>query len=278
MVIAVIAILAAMLLPVLNKSKEKAQSAMCHSNTRQLWMADLIYAGDNNDQLAGNPFGAAYGWANDQLSWSYQNVDNTNAAKLLAGQLGSYVKSAGVYKCPADKSAAAGQKGITRVRSYSMNAFVGHPKAGSFVAYKFFGKTTDFFNPGGTFAFLDEHPNSISGGYFSLVSGIVSGSTVLTENEIEPDPDGEDNDNDFVGDGATAHPGLPASYHNRSSGFCFADGHSEVHHWADAATLQRVKVLGLVPPALVPSVPPLASASSPRDFLWLMTRSTSPDN
>ena len=50
-VIAVIAILAALLLPVLAQSKEQARSANCLSNLRQLGLAALLYADDETDSL-----------------------------------------------------------------------------------------------------------------------------------------------------------------------------------------------------------------------------------
>ncbi len=52
-VIAIIAILAAMLLPVLNKSKMKASGAVCRNNQKQLLLSFMMYAQDNNDVMPG---------------------------------------------------------------------------------------------------------------------------------------------------------------------------------------------------------------------------------
>ena len=50
-VIAIIAILAALLLPALSKAKAEAQGIICVNNLRQLQMGWFIYSDDNNDKL-----------------------------------------------------------------------------------------------------------------------------------------------------------------------------------------------------------------------------------
>ena len=51
-VIAIIAILAAMLLPALSKAREKARGISCVNILKQNITSELLYAGDNDDNLA----------------------------------------------------------------------------------------------------------------------------------------------------------------------------------------------------------------------------------
>ena len=65
-VIAIIAILASMLLPALQKARDKARSASCISNLKQLGKSHFMYAGDSKDYYVPyDSFGLTYGQFSD---------------------------------------------------------------------------------------------------------------------------------------------------------------------------------------------------------------------
>lgn len=86
-VIAIIGILAAMLLPVLSKSKESARSIACVSNLRQIGIALTAYVQDNQDHL---PICAGY------LPSQMSNLPPITTT-LFAEQ-----KTNRLFKCPSD--------------------------------------------------------------------------------------------------------------------------------------------------------------------------------
>jgi prepilin-type N-terminal cleavage/methylation domain-containing protein len=73
MVIAIIAILAAMLLPALSRAKDKAKAIACRNNLRQWGLATHIFAMDNGDYLPKN--GSSSG--NSTTDGWYVDLPNT---------------------------------------------------------------------------------------------------------------------------------------------------------------------------------------------------------
>ena len=244
-VIAIIAILAAMLLPALARARQKAQGICCLSNTKQLALAWLMYAHDNNDRLVNNTTidgteaSRTNNWVADVMGYSPQ--EDTNTALLQMGLLAPQVaRNIGIYHCPADRSMATESDGrrYPRVRSVAMNAFVGPwDDAGSQVlpGWAQFIKLSAIRNPSMIFVLLDENPQIINDGWFI-----------------------------FCGNGPNGNlwSDVPASYHNGACGFSFADGHSEIKRWLVHTTIGPF------------SAWPVPTGPDRRDFLWVSQRAT----
>ena len=71
-VISIIALLLSILMPSLTAAKEKARRIVCASNERQLTLAWIQYAGDNNDTMVySDTLGPGQTWVAAQaLDWS----------------------------------------------------------------------------------------------------------------------------------------------------------------------------------------------------------------
>ena len=99
-VIAIIAILAAMLLPALNHARSTAKQANCISNQKQVMMAQIQYATDYNDQMV---VCAKYGGSNTPETFVTiltRKQSNTNAMPTLAAGASAYLRF-DVLSCPA---------------------------------------------------------------------------------------------------------------------------------------------------------------------------------
>lgn len=240
-VIAIIAILAAMLMPVLHRAQLKAERVYCMNNMRQLGYAWFMYPDDYRGKLVPNvssstvAFGTAASWAgvaNTMDPGTAPPNTITNGPALVAenqGLLTPYIsKNFNVFKCPGDRVPSPyGQ----RVRSYSMNSMMNgwspmstflngnttdnsgnntttsSPRGGNNTAYRLYQTASQIIDPKpvNAWVFIDENGDSINDGFFWVNL--------------------QNNNNHWYD--------VPGSYHGESTAVAFADGHAETHVWFD---------------------------------------------
>src|SRR5437867_7686061 len=261
-VIAIIAILAGLLLPSLSKAKAKAAGVYVLNNNKQLALGHFMFADDNNDNLPGNlDGGGVQTGSNSNLTWVLGWLDfsggssisgmpgglsNTNTYVLSqASPLARYLgHSAAVFKNPADRSRSLGNnKGAARVRSISMNGYLGQNRAYT-SGYTMMTKTAHIRKPSKTFVFLEEREDSINDGWFAVDMG-----------GYDPRAPGSFTMVDY-----------PASYNNGACAFAFTDGHAEIHKWVDPRTVPKLRPGQLIPLGV--------GSANNLDVEWLQDHST----
>jgi prepilin-type N-terminal cleavage/methylation domain-containing protein len=222
--IAIIAILASMLLHAIQHAKARARSITCMNNLRQMTLAWHQYATDAGE-LANNVMSgqggksaALYNWVGGWMDYAKNNSENTNTWNLIDGQfgkIGAYAQNAAIYKCPNDRSTAPfGMSRLPRVRSYSLNYYVGARDKTWSVFY--FTKLDQMIRPGpaNTIAFIEEHEDSINDGAFYQ-------------------------DPNATGPGGAWYA-FPGARHGLATWFSFADGHTELKRWKLRSTIEPV--------------------------------------
>jgi prepilin-type N-terminal cleavage/methylation domain-containing protein/prepilin-type processing-associated H-X9-DG protein len=149
-VIGIIAVLIAILIPVLGKARDQANRAKCMSNIRQLCTANLMYANENKGTIAWSswvpqtpvlppPGGKA--WCYTWPTPNGQFVD----ANLETGAFWPYLNSHDVFKCPGGRTMDSSDLGRTyNIIHYLMNGSVNSFGRGQSNNVMLFWKMTDF--------------------------------------------------------------------------------------------------------------------------------------
>jgi len=219
-VIAIIALLAALLQPVLSLVREKSREVACLNNLKQLQTCAKLYSLDNDDFLLPNRYvylldtrAPAPGFS-EKMTWCPGLAPfDTTTENIERGLLFRYNKSTEIYRCPSDFSRVRTPRGhilnIRRTRSYNLSQSINGLPYGNKTAYiPSFTKESEIDDPSPAelLFFVDVHEESIFDSHF----GIPPRDWAYTEDP----PRWWD---------------LPSGRHSQGGNFSFADGH--VEHW-----------------------------------------------
>jgi prepilin-type N-terminal cleavage/methylation domain-containing protein/prepilin-type processing-associated H-X9-DG protein len=212
-VIAIIALLLSILMPALHRVKEQSQRTTCLSNLRQLTLAWIMYADNNDDNLVNGDTGEYPGLHTNETPWVLTDwrsgmTESEKKDAIQNGALWSYCNNMKLYKCPTVNRVVRSQTEEKVFRTYavadSMNC-----KNWPNMGVDMIKKRIDIPEPAYRIVFLDD------GGTSPAAMG---GWTVYVQEERWWDP--------------------PPVRHGDGTTFSFADGHSDYHKWEDSRTIE----------------------------------------
>ena len=247
-VIAIIGILAALLLPVLSRAKSKARSATCLGNGRQMMLAILLYASDNDEFYPPNPDDGnkipGHNWCSGSAGIGEADEFNPDVLQdsrlcLIADYLSG---EASVFRCPEDKRIGIYQgtnagligRTVPSARTFSMNQAVGTICAGFDAGQAHSGPPRLSVNGPWLNNQHNQRRNSPWATFGKTTDTSAPGPSKLWV-LVDEDAWGL-NDAAFAfgmqePNGVPQWFDFPGTYHNGGCGFAFADGHSESHRW-----------------------------------------------
>jgi len=219
-VIAIIAILMAILMPVLQRAREQGKRIVCLNNLKQLTLAWMLYADDNDGKIVN---GAGGIWRSNEVPWvgkCWHNNYRSGALldpdiqieEIMKGALWPYCLNVKLYKCP------TGHRG--HMLTYAaMDGVNGLPRSGqgTIEDVHWIKNMMAFRRPYSRIVFIDE-------GWVTPDSYAVNFNQALWWDD-------------------------PMIRHGNGTSLSFADGHSEYWKWRGTDTIKFGKERDITHPS-----------------------------
>jgi len=276
-VIGVIAILAALLLPVLGKAKMRATEVSCLSNQKQLALAWKLYADDNGGKIVNfstytvptsSPLNTTNTpWRTDifngqlivsvpagysaEQAWIYKiEMGFKQPTPAIAGPLFRYAPNATVIHCPGDKRFQLPVGHGFAWDSYSGVTFLNGEGGG-------FTKDTQVMHPSDRILWAE----GADGRGENVGSWVMDDPGTAAANFTDA----------LFGDS-------PAAFHVNACTFSFVDGHAEGHKWLDPTTIDYATSTAVGKESDSDGTKEAAQNDSIHDQTWIGSRYPGPQN
>jgi len=99
-VIAVIAVLMSILMPALHRAREQGKRIACQSNLKQMSLAWIMYAQENDGKIMKGTPGTALDNCWGDTGSNTGGTEQTRQAALMTGALWPYCANLKLYRCP----------------------------------------------------------------------------------------------------------------------------------------------------------------------------------